>query len=191
MAEDLYTPHSIRTVSGRYVNLVRLDPETIHIADLAHALCHTPRFAGHLPVFYSVAQHSIDVVRLVPGHLKLQALLHDASEAYLCDVPSPLKAHLPEYVRIENRMMEVIAGKYGFRWPLDPVVKEADRRCLVNEWERIMLPPRHEYAYSEAIPLRPAPRREVYHTFLELFNDLYTEHHGQPHADMASTPPAP
>jgi hypothetical protein len=139
MPENLYIPNCIRTVSGRYVNVLDPDPETLDLSDIAHALSHVPRFGGHLPMPWSVLQHSMLVESMVPGRLKLQALLHDASEAFLCDVPSPLKAHLPEYMLIEERMMQAIATRFGFTWPLDPVVKAADTKALELEWEHIML----------------------------------------------------
>lgn len=142
MPENLYTPNSIRTVSGRYVNIVNLDPHTIDIHDIAHSLSHTPRFGGHLPVFYSVGQHSIGVYNQcsdLPRELQLQALLHDASEAFIGDMPSPIKQHLPDFKQLEERIMQVIAKKFGFPWPIHPAVKTADREMLETEWHGIML----------------------------------------------------
>jgi 5'-deoxynucleotidase YfbR-like HD superfamily hydrolase len=59
------------------------------------------RFAGQCRFFFCVAEHSIAVARLLPANLKLFGLLHDASEAYLADLPRPVKAGLPEYKAIE------------------------------------------------------------------------------------------
>ena len=108
--ENLYTPNSIRTRSGQYVNVLELDPDTIRIEDIAHALSMVPRFGGHLPVFYSVGQHCLGVLNTVMDMpqpagttseelrlIRLQALLHDASEAYIGDMPSPIKQHLPDF----------------------------------------------------------------------------------------------
>jgi len=141
MTENLYTPNCIRTVSGQYVNIADPDPETIRIEDIAHALSQLPRFGGHLPRFYSVAQHSMACAELVEPELKLQALLHDASEAYLLDMPSPIKALLPEYQKLELRFMEVVAKKFGFAWPMAPAVVDADRHQLQLEWHEVMLKP--------------------------------------------------
>lgn len=69
MTENLHTPNCIRTVSGQYVDLADPDPDTILITDIAHALSQLPRFGGHLPRFYSVAQHSMMVARIAkPEH---------------------------------------------------------------------------------------------------------------------------
>lgn len=111
----------------------------ISIGDIAHALSMQPRFGGHLPVFYSVAQHCVLAVEYVNEEHKLATLLHDASEAYLIDVPRPVKQQLPNYKEVENKLMTVIAAKFGFQWPLHPDVKRADEVMLRDEWEGLML----------------------------------------------------
>ncbi len=168
MPENLYTPNSIRTVSGRYVNILELEPATIHIGDIAHSLSHTPRFGGHLPVFFSVAQHSIGVHNLVadqPREIQLQALLHDASEYLIGDMPSPIKKHLPDFQALEDRIMHVIAQKYGFQWPIHPAVKLADTVMLEQEWKGIMLGNWHPSKYQLS-------NEFINQRFLDLFHDL-------------------
>lgn len=140
MKENLYEPNCIRTVSGQYVNLLDPDPDTILIEDIAHGLAHQCRFAGQIRKFFSVAQHSVYVsigVSEYHPEQALAALLHDASEFILMDVPSPLKQLLPEYKVIENRLMGVIARKFGFEYPLDESVKTIDRFFLENEWKKM------------------------------------------------------
>lgn len=139
MKENLHTPNSIRTFSGVYVNVFEPTEDMIIIEDIAHALSHQCRFGGHLPEFYSVAQHSYSCSMMVPDEHKLAALLHDASEAYLLDIPRPIKAGLTNYKEIEDRLMRVIANKFGFQYPLHPEVKKADEVMLVKEWHHIML----------------------------------------------------
>lgn len=131
----VYTENSIRTLTGKSFDLKILDPDSICIEDIAHSLSHTARFAGHLPEFYSVAQHSVIMAEMVEPEFKLEALLHDASEAYLGDMPSPFKKMMPEYKMIENRLMEVIAKKYGFNFPLSGHVKFWDKQLLQMEWD--------------------------------------------------------
>lgn len=137
--ENLNTPDCIRTVSGRYVNIFDPKPEMIHIEDIAHSLSMQCRFGGHLPKYYSVAQHSILVANLVPEEHFVSAIMHDASEAYLLDIPTPIKRKLTNYKEIEDNLMKVIAKKYQFEWPLCKEVKEADEIMLVCEWNGLML----------------------------------------------------
>lgn len=133
--DGLYgTGNAICTFTGKYVDVGNPTPDMFCIEDIAHALSMQPRFGGHLKKFYSVAQHSINCSFDVPDEDSLAALLHDASEAYLCDIPSPIKKLLPDYKRIEHKLMTVIAEKFGFKYPLSPTVKDADKYFLEREW---------------------------------------------------------
>lgn len=137
--ENLYAPNSIRTVSGKYFDITSMDPNTIDIEDIAHALSFQPRFSGHLPVFYSVAQHCVMCAIHVTDDYKLEALLHDASEAYLVDIPSPIKALLPDYKALEDSLNRVISLKFGIKYPFNEEIKIIDKEMLLSEWEGIML----------------------------------------------------
>jgi len=137
--ENLYTHNCIRTFHGHYINPCEPDSEMISIGDIAHALSMQSRFGGHLPVFYSVAQHCVLACEYVPDEHKLATLLHDASETYLIDVPRPVKRQLPNYKEVEDNLMTVIASKFGFQWPLHESVKHADETMLRLEWECLML----------------------------------------------------
>ena len=99
---------TIQTYSGKYIDLLQTDPYDIGIRDIAHALSNLGRFTGHSKRFYSVAQHSVIASNMVCLHpeidyhmMQVCALLHDASEAYLGDVSSPLKQLLPAYKEID------------------------------------------------------------------------------------------
>lgn len=137
--ENLFTPDCIRTFTGIYVNVFEPTLEMICIEDIAHALSNQCRFGGHLPEFYSVAEHSCYCAQLVKDEHKLAALLHDASEAYLVDIPSPIKARLSNYKEIEEKLMHIISEKFGFGYPLHNDVKIADASALVAEWNCLML----------------------------------------------------
>lgn len=139
--ESLHAPNSIRTLSGNYVNVINPDPETILIEDIAHSLSMQPRFGGHLPQFYSVAQHSLWVAERLMHDTDLAyiGLMHDASEAYLLDMPSPIKKNLSEYKIIEAHLMNIIASKFLFNADLPKEVIDADREALEMEWNEIAL----------------------------------------------------
>lgn len=102
----------IQTHTGRIFSLTNKNYEDIDIEDIAHALANICRFCGHSKYFYSVAQHSVLVAQKLPEHLKLVGLLHDASEAYLSDIPTPIKKMLPEYQKLENDLSLLIYEKY-------------------------------------------------------------------------------
>lgn len=129
----------IVTFTGKLFNCFAPTNHDICIEDIAHALSNQCRFGGHLPKFFSVAQHSILVSTIVAPEHRLAALLHDASEAYLIDVPRPVKLHLSNYKDIEDAIMLEIARKFGFKWPLHEEVKKADEIMLQREWDEIMM----------------------------------------------------
>jgi len=137
--DQKYTENSIRTYTGKVFDLKILDPDSICIEDIAHALSNTARFAGHLPRMYSVAQHSVWVAARVPAEHRLAALLHDASEAYIGDMPSPFKKMMPEYKEIEERLMQAIFKKFGLEYPLHPCIKEMDMQALDMEWDSYVM----------------------------------------------------
>jgi hypothetical protein len=112
-----------------------LDPRADEIdpTDIAHALSLLCRYGGHVDRFYSVAEHCVLMSRAVAPEHALAALLHDATEAYVVDVPRPLKAVLGEYRAIEGDLWRVIAARFGISGVLPGEVLEADNRILVNE----------------------------------------------------------
>lgn len=137
--ENLYTKDSIRTFSGKYVNVFDVDLNSIDILDICHALSREQRFSNHLPVNYSVAQHSLICAELAPDEFKFDALCHDFSEFALRDLPKPVKNGLPQYEELENKLMKSLSLKFGFRFPLPSKIKEIDKIMLVKEWNALML----------------------------------------------------
>lgn len=124
----------IVTYTGRQFELLAPSAENVEIQDIAHALSRVCRFNGHTRTHYSVAQHSVLVSRNVPSHLRLNALLHDAAEAYIGDVTSPLKRALGDtYKVIEKRVERAVADRFGVDWEMAPEVKLADLRALATE----------------------------------------------------------
>ena len=161
----LYTPNSIRMYSGTFVNLLDPDPDTLLIEDIAQALSVIPRFGGRTHAFYSVAQHSVDVYWRAHPSYALQALMHDASEAYLGDIPSPLKRLLPGYRRIEERFERVLATKFGYAFPYHRDVHTKDRDALEFEWKTVVINGTRDHVNCWS-PARA--RREFLRAFYEL-----------------------
>ena len=123
----------IRTYSGVKFHTVETSPADVKIEDIAQVLSRAPRWGGHSKRPYSVAAHCLFVAKLVPRELKLNALLHDASEAYIGDMPSPFKALLPDYKKVERRIMGAVATTFGLKYLDDPRIKEADLFALYLE----------------------------------------------------------
>ena len=103
----------ITTVTGKHFYPLNPNQQDIDIEDIAHALSLICRANGHFKHFYSVAQHSIAcageaIERGYSLEVILGCLLHDASEAYLCDVTRPVKKHIPAYLQAEERLQGVI-----------------------------------------------------------------------------------
>ena len=159
-APDRTDHNFIRTYSGR--QFWPLNPRAcdIDIFDIAHALAQICRFTGHTCMFYSVADHSLRVshfveqmilmhgssagVRAMATEMALWGLLHDASEAYLCDLPTPIK-HAPGigqlYQLYEARLQQCIVNHFDL-FPDEPaLVKEADRLLLLAEMRDLMTAP--------------------------------------------------
>lgn len=150
--------------------------EDVKLSDIAHALSHLCRFAGHTREFYSVAQHSVLVSHLCRPEDARWGLLHDASEAYLSDIVAPLKRSggLSGYREIETRVQLVIAQ--AFNLPLtEPVsVKAADQALLRIEQRDLMTMPTVVNVdvpsrYGRLVPLPPA---EAERQFLARFWEL-------------------
>ena len=107
----------ITTYTGKHFDPLAATADEIDITDISHALHLLCRANGHFPHFYSVAQHSINcakeaVVREYSKRIQLGCLLHDASEAYMSDVTRPLKKLLPDYLKAEDRLQNVIWNKW-------------------------------------------------------------------------------
>lgn len=133
------------TYTGKMIDLKNPDKRAIENEDIAHALSQLCRAAGHFRHFYSVAQHSINCMReaQAQGYSRrvcFAALLHDAQEAYLCDIPTPLKGELENYREIENNFEKVILKKYSL-YPLSDeekhLVKRIDEAILWYEFKML------------------------------------------------------
>lgn len=141
--------------SGNYFDLCDPWGSQFTIEDIAHGLSHTCRYAGQCRMFYSVAEHSFHTSFLVPKHLQLAALMHDAAEAFIGDVTRPLKSLLPAYKRIEMDVEDAVAQRFGITGMDAEEVKAADLAMLAAEQATIM--PAHADAWAVLNGITPAP----------------------------------
>ena len=154
----------IRVLSGTYISVLKPNPDDFQISDVANGLSKTYRFNNHAQVDYTVAEHCIWVADKVweethDKQLALTALMHDAAEAYLCDIPHPIKQLLPDYKKIELRFEEAIATKFNLKFPFPSIIKQYDWDAVVWEWE-------HVATYAK---IQPLTSDEAYANFMSKF----------------------
>src|SRR5690349_20928717 len=128
---------TIETFTGVFFDYANPRAEDIRLEDIAQGLSMSCRFNGQITGFYSIAEHALLVRDIVCAHgrrdLALAALHHDSAEAYLVDVPKPLKPFLGDgYAALTDAVDAVIGEALGVDHTLfhDPALKEADRLAL-------------------------------------------------------------
>lgn len=126
------------TLSGHSIDPQNPQFDSIQILDIAKALDKLCRFSGQVPAHYSVAAHSLAVSSLIESRggnpeEALAGLLHDATEAYMADLPTPYKLACPDYIRLEQNLQRIIAERFDvnfdtFRvWQADKDVLEVEK----------------------------------------------------------------
>ena len=172
----------IRLYSGVLFDPFEPDASLINIGDIAHALSHTPRFAGHTDIFYSVGQHSLwcyeRCYKKIKGmyekseesEILLQCLMHDASEAYLLDMPSPIKNHpqMKFYKEKEKELGEIICDVFRVKYPFNSIVKEVDNEAYEFE-KNFYLNQGGPTSYQQEANITPEKTKRL---FLLTFNSL-------------------
>lgn len=133
--------------SGKLIDINNFTVDDVNLDDIAHNLSKIQRFNGAIPIgiSYSVAEHCINLSnyfnnKLFNVSLGLHALLHDASEALLSDILSPIKVSLIDYKILEEEIQAVIYRRFGLQFPFDneQILSTCDKRILIDEVETIM-----------------------------------------------------
>ena len=143
----------IMTYTGIHFYFLDPYPDEICIEDIAHALSMQCRFGGHSRNFYSVAEHSYYVSMFSPWGYKKAGLLHDASEAYLVDIPRPIKhsVNMSGYRAIEDKLQKTIDHKFSVD---SKTVKQWDREVFSHEVLALM---KHPEQYANVPELKISP----------------------------------
>ena len=141
----------IETYTGMFIDPLNCKMEDIEIEDIAQALSLKCRFGGHCDGFYSVAQHSVLVSENCTN--KFGGLMHDAAEAYISDIPTPVKIQLKGIEKIEDNLLRIIFEKYNLYYPLSNDIKETDKRMCLTE------------AYNLGLNISNWKLREIYELY--------------------------
>ena len=143
-----------------YPTLTKFTPlnpkvEDVHIDDIANSLSNKCRFTGLVNKFYSVAEHSLLTSLYVDPEYAFEALMHDATEAYLPDVATPVKVCLPGFKEIEARLAAVIERRFLIRQTSESIkaVKIVDNAILTNEFMHMFGVVPHECEFLTEPPL--------------------------------------
>ncbi len=162
--------------SGFTLDLKAPDATGMPIEDVARALAYQPRWAGATRTFYSVAEHSIMVSRLVPEKLALSGLLHDADEAITGDIVSVVKVLIGrEHLRARlEPIKRALERRFGFRSDL-AAVKHADLVCMATELRDLMPPAWMEWGHlPPPVPdkISPVGPDRAYSLFVERYEEV-------------------
>jgi hypothetical protein len=130
----------MQTFTGRKFYPLNPKPENIDLRDIAHALALQCRFGGHCQVFYSVAEHSVRVCRALPAEHQPWGLLHDAAEAYLTDIPRPIKGRFGDYRKFEADLLAAVGERFGLGPGPNETVMDMDNTLLATEARDILGP---------------------------------------------------
>lgn len=186
---SLISESCIMTQSGRYVEPLNLDANDIDIRDIAYSLAGQYRFTSHTRPRYSVGEHSVRAAMFLEEQgasreLVAEALLHDATEYVLVDIPRPLKADPyfgKAYRGAEDRLYRVIMERFGLPTRMSPEVRDIDVRLLATE-RRDLLPETPGLEWGVLKGVEPLPDKIVPWNptktetkFLNMFYDLFPD----------------
>ncbi|OWW20857.1 hydrolase [Noviherbaspirillum denitrificans] len=167
---------AIVTASGFVLDLNSPDASGLPVEDVARALAYQPRWCGATKKFYSVAEHSVMVSRLVPEESAYDALWHDAIEFIQGDWPSPLKVYLGK--ESVNRKLEPIerelARHFGFELHV-PVVKEFDLVAMATEVRDLLPPAWMDWGHlpEPAFPhIEPVGPEQAFDLFIQRYDEI-------------------
>lgn len=132
-----------QTYTGKRFYLLSPSEEDFSLTDIAHSLSMQCRYNGHTAYFYSVAEHSLLLARYVaglglpPGD-QMEALMHDAAEAYTGDLTRPTKDCIPHFHDVEAAVDAVLRRRFGLQDYRPDWLYDLDQRIVVDEKRHLM-----------------------------------------------------
>lgn len=179
--DTLQKSNWIQTVSGKVFYPLEPWVADVDILDIAHALSNQCRFSGHTRMFYSVAQHSVlvsDYLKDKSVDVQLWGLLHDAAEAYMVDVPRPIKAAIPQIREIEDNILRTIMRRFTLPEEMPYEVREADNSILFDERDALLEPTEKDWDFvckPLGISILPWTSQSSKSLFLDKFTTLMNQ----------------
>jgi 5'-deoxynucleotidase YfbR-like HD superfamily hydrolase len=161
----------IGTYTGGHFYPLDPDPAEVDLPDIANGLANTCRYAGQCQFYYSVGTHSLYVSEELADHgprVQLYGLLHDAAEAYVSDVPRPIKRELEHFAAIEADVLDTVWTGLEIPAPSEDeweAVMEADDRLFRYEADTLLAefePPSVPDCSYELSPCAPEKVREEF-----------------------------
>lgn len=158
-----------QTYDGRKFRYDDVTANEYALEDIAHHLAMTNRYGGACVYPFSVAQHSCALAQALhdmgqPATVSLYALFHDAAEAYVGDVRTPLKDHMYGFRTIEDKILDALLTDMNLKGIPVPMgaparMKEWDRRIVLDERKAgVMKPCIHKWYGLEGLqPLGADP----------------------------------
>lgn len=134
--QGIEIPPEFRTTSGKLIDFRNFCESDLDIESAANGLATVQRWGGQANNRITVAEHSLAVCSILPDQYKFDGLMHDISEGILgIDAAKPIKNILPDFQELEDRIMRLASKKWGFRYPLPAIIKEADMKVTKFEWK--------------------------------------------------------
>ena len=163
--QAIEVPELFRSTSGHLIDFKNISESDLDIESAANGIATVQRWGGQARSRISVGEHSLAVCSILPDHYKFDGLMHDISEGILgIDAAKPIKNLLPDFQELEERVMRLAAKKWGFRYPLPSIVKEADIKVTKFEWKHSILRGRNE----NEIPSDQFVKDEFLRTYYQL-----------------------
>lgn len=128
----------IQTITDRAFDTLNPTAEQVSTEEIARVLPRVPRWNAHSSFPISVGDHCLRVRRIVKGwggtELEQRiALAHDFHEAYIGDLPSPIKAAYPSLKELDRKAWVAVAEALDLPVEMPKIVKQADLQALRDE----------------------------------------------------------